>query len=551
MYRYNEQDRQLLQQRTAQFRQQVQRRLAGQLSEEEFRPLRLMNGLYVQRQAPMLRIAVPYGLLSAPQLRTLARIARDYDRGYGHFTTRQNLQFNWLPLEIVPEVLAHLAEVDMHAIQTSGNCIRNVTADPLAGVAEDEIIDPRPYCEIIRQWSTLHPEFTFLPRKFKIAVTGAKHDRAAIKVHDIGLQVRYNDEGALGFRVYVGGGLGRTPHIGHCLREFLPEADLLSYLEAVLRVYNEWGRRDNLYKARIKILVKQTGMDDFSAAVEREWDLLKASSLQLTSEQVADMQQFFQAPAYDASAADDSSFQQQYQSNPLFAQWVNSVVLPHRVAGYKAVMIPLKNADTASGDITAEQLDGVADLCEQYSFGEVRATHEQNLLLADVRQGDLFALWQALRPLKLVTPVFGTLHDLICCPGLDFCSLANAHSIPLAQAIQQHFAELDYLYDLGELQLNISGCMNACGHHHVGHIGILGVDKKGQSFYQVMLGGEANEDAQLGENIGPALDQAGVIKALEQILSLYLAQREQDERFIDTFRRLGIKPFKERVYGSH
>ena len=548
MYQYDAYDQALVDERVAQYRGQVQRYLAGELSDDEFRPLRLMNGLYLQRHAPMLRVATPYGLLSSRQLRTLAAIARRYDRGYGHFTTRQNIQFNWPKLEDTPDILAELARVEMHAIQTSGNCIRNVTADHLAGVAEDEIEDPRLYCEIIRQWSTFHPEFSYLPRKFKIAVTGAAHDRAAAQVHDIGLNLLRDAEGGIGFRVLVGGGLGRTPIIGQVIREFLPERDLLSYLEAILRVYNQHGRRDNLYKARIKILVKALGINAFREQVEAEWMHIRDSGLVLDAAEIDRVRAFFSPPPYDPGAAADNSFAEQLGRDPAFATWVRYNVAGHKVAGYRNVFVALKAPAVPPGDITAAQMDAVADLADRYSFGQVRATHQQNLLLADVRQADLYPLWQALQEQALATPVIGTLADMICCPGLDFCSLANASSIAIARQINETFDRIDYLYDLGAIRLNMSGCMNACGHHHVGHIGILGVDKKGEEWYQISLGGSSENEATLGDILGPSVPKAEVAATLERILRVYLAQREGDERFIDTLRRIGLEPFRAGAY---
>ena len=548
MYQYDAYDQALVDERVAQYRGQVQRYLAGELSDDEFRPLRLMNGLYLQRHAPMLRVAIPYGLLSSRQLRTLAAIARRYDKGYGHFTTRQNIQFNWPKLEDTPDILAELVRVEMHAIQTSGNCIRNVTADHLAGVAEDEIEDPRLYCEIIRQWSTFHPEFSYLPRKFKIAVTGAAHDRAAAQVHDIGLNLLRDAEGGIGFRVLVGGGLGRTPIIGQVIREFLPERDLLSYLEAILRVYNQYGRRDNLYKARIKILVKALGINAFREQVEAEWMHIRDSGLVLDAAEIDRVRAFFSPPPYDPGAAADNSFAEQLGRDPAFATWVRYNVAGHKVAGYRNVFVALKAPAVPPGDITAAQMDAVADLADRYSFGQVRATHQQNLLLADVRQADLYPLWQALQEQALATPVIGTLADMICCPGLDFCSLANASSITIARQINETFDRLDYLYDLGAIRLNMSGCMNACGHHHVGHIGILGVDKKGEEWYQISLGGSSENEATLGDILGPSVPKAEVAATLERILQVYLAQREGDERFIDTLRRIGLEPFRAGAY---
>ncbi len=548
MYQYDHYDQRLVDERVAQFRGQVQRYLAGELSDDEFRPLRLMNGLYLQRHAPMLRVAIPYGVLASRQLRTLAHIARRYDQGYGHFTTRQNIQYNWPKLEETPDILAELAQVEMHAIQTSGNCIRNVTADHLAGVAKDELEDPRLYCEIIRQWSTFHPEFSYLPRKFKIAVTGAAHDRAAAQVHDIGLNLRRNAQGEPGFRVLVGGGLGRTPIIGQVIREFLPQRDLLSYLEAILRVYNQHGRRDNIYKARIKILVKALGADVFREQVEAEWAQIRESGLVLTEAEIERVRRYFTPPPYEPDAAADPGFGQRQTTDPAFAGWVRHNVADHKVAGYRNVFVALKTPGVAPGDITADQMDGLADLADRYSFGQLRATHQQNLLLTDVRQADLYPLWQALQTWQLAAPVIGTLADMICCPGLEFCSLANASSIAIAHQINQKFDQLDYLYDLGEIRLNLSGCMNACGHHHVGHIGILGVDKKGEEWYQLSLGGSSENDVALGDILGPSVPKTEVANTLERILQVYIEQRDDGERFLDTFRRIGLEPFRARVY---
>ena len=548
MYQYDSYDQTLVDERVAQYRGQVRRYLAGELSDDEFRPLRLMNGLYLQRHAPMLRVAIPYGLLTSCQLRTLAHIARRYDRGYGHFTTRQNIQFNWPRLEDTPDILAELAPVQMHAIQTSGNCIRNVTADHLSGVAPDEIEDPRVYCEIIRQWSTFHPEFSYLPRKFKIAVTGAVHDRAAAQVHDIGLNLIRNEQGDLGFRVLVGGGLGRTPLIGQVIREFLPRRDLLTYLEAILRVYNLHGRRDNLYKARIKILVKALGAKSFRDQVEAEWAYIGNSGLVLDDAEVERVRRFFAPPPYETTAAADLRFPQQLKDDPAFAAWARRNVTEHKVAGYRNVFVALKEPGVPPGDITAEQMDAVADLADRYSFGMIRSTHHQNLLLTDVRQADLYPLWDALKGQKLAAPVIGTLADMICCPGLDFCSLANASSIAIAQQINEKFDQLDYLYDLGDLRLNLSGCMNACGHHHVGHIGILGVDKKGEEWYQISLGGSSENDVTLGDILGPSVPKAEVANTLERILRVYVERREEGERFLDTLRRISLEPFRTRAY---
>lgn len=551
MYRYDEVDFRLVNERVAQFRDQTRRYLAGELTEDEFRPLRLMNGLYVQRHAPMLRVAVPYGMLSSRQLRKLAHIARTYDRGYAHFTTRQNLQFNWPALETVPDILAELAEVEMHAIQTSGNCIRNTTSDHFAGVAGDELIDPRPYCEIIRQWSTFHPEFTFLPRKFKIAVSGAREDRAATLVHDIGLHAVRAADGEVGFRVIVGGGLGRTPIIGSVIRDFLPARHLLTYLDAILRVYNRFGRRDNKYKARIKILVKAMTAAGFAAKVEEEWSHLKDGPATVPAAEFAHMAQFFTAPAYELGLKrNDPIYTAQLAAEPAFARWVARNTREHKVAGYRIVTLSLKATGVPPGDATADQLDAVADWADAYSFGELRVSHEQNLILADVRETDLLALWEKARAAGFATPNIGLLSDIICCPGGDFCSLANAKSIPIAAAVQKRFDDLDYQHDIGELDLNMSGCMNACGHHHIGHIGILGVDKQGSEWYQVSIGGSQGEHASLGKVIGPSFAQDAMPDVIEKIISVYLAQRHADERFIDTARRIGIDPFKEKVYGQ-
>ena len=547
MYQYDELDQAFVDQRVAEFRDQTRRHLAGELSEEEFRPLRLRNGLYIQRHAPMLRIAIPYGLLSVRQLRKLAEITRRYDRGYGHFSTRQNLQLNWPALADVPEILAELAAVQMHAIQTSGNCVRNVTADHLAGIAADEVDDPRPYCEIIRQWATLHPEFTYLPRKFKIAVTGAAADRAASEVHDVGLHLRRDDGGALGFRVLVGGGLGRAPMIGQVIREFLPVSELLAYLDAILRVYNRQGRRDNIHKARIKILVKALGIERFRDLVEAEWRAQRGAAPQLPPEEVERVRAFFRPQPYEALTDIDVTLARE----PRFKAWYRYNTRAHRVPGYRAVFISLKAHGAAPGDMSAAQMEGLAELAERVSFGLVRATHNQNLLLADVRQRDLYGVWLELERLALATPNIGTLTDMIACPGLDFCSLANAGTLDVARQIQERFDDLDYLYDLGEIELKMSGCMNACGHHHVGHIGILGVDKHGQEWYQISLGGSANGFTALGEVIGPSVPKEEVAATLERILEAYRAVRLEDERFIDTVQRLGLKPFKERAYAPH
>jgi len=546
MYRYDLTDSALVHQRVAQFRDQTQRFLEGALSEDEFKHLRLRNGLYIQRHAPMLRISIPYGLLSTRQLRTLAKIARDYDRGYGHFTTRQNIQFNWPKLEQVPDILQELAEVEMHAIQTSGNCIRNITSDHLAGITPDEIEDPRPWCEIIRQWATFHPEFTYLPRKFKIAVTGAPQDRAASLVHDVGVHLVRGPNGESGFEILAGGGLGRTPIIGQVVREFLPREHLLSYLTAVLRVYNLEGRRDNLTKARIKILVRSLGVEEFRRRVEEEWQRLRDADLRIDDAQVARMQSFFNPPDYLAlpDIAPDLG------REPAFRAWYRYNTTKHKVAGYRAVFISLKKPGVPPGDATAAQMDLIADLADRYSFGEVRVAHTQNLLLADVQQSQAYELWQQLERAGLATPNIGTLTDIICCPGLDFCSLANAGSIDVAKLINERFDDYDYIYDLGEIDIKMSGCMNACGHHHVGNIGILGVDKGGEEWYQITIGGAAGADASLGSVIGPSVPKAQVAETIERLLEVYVEQRESEERFLDTVRRLGIKPFKERAYAA-
>ena len=552
MYLYDEIDQRLVDERVVQFRDQTRRFLAGELSEDDFRPLRLQNGLYIQRFAPMLRIAIPYGLLASRQLRALAYIARKWDRGYGHFSTRQNIQFNWPRLEDVPEILAKLATVQMHAIQTSGNCIRNTTTDHFAGVADDEIVDPLVWCEIIRQWSTFHPEFAYLPRKFKIAVSGSEADRAATQVHDIGLRARRDVSGNVGFRVLAGGGLGRTPLIGAVMREFLPWQHLLTYLEAILRVYNRYGRRDNKYRARIKILVKDLTPDVFRAQVEEEWAHLQDGASTLTADEVQRLEKRFTRPCYRKSDALSSGYVLALARDKAFGNWVRRNVQPHKVAGYAAVTLSLKKTGVPPGDATADQMDAVADLADRYSFGELRVSHEQNLILADVRQADLYQLWQEARTLGLATPNIGLLTNIIACPGGDFCSLANAKSIPVAEAIQQRFDDLDYLHDIGELDLNISGCMNSCGHHHIGHIGILGVDKQGAEYYQISIGGAQGNDAALGKVLGPSVSQAEVPDVIEHLIELYLARRDSEaERFIDVVRRIGIEPFKDHVYGSH
>ena len=552
MYRYNENDQKIIEQRVAQFRGQTDRYLAGELAEEEFLPLRLQNGLYIQRLAPMLRIAVPYGLLNSKQFRKLAHIARTYDKGYCHITTRQNIQFNWPQLEEVPNILAELAEVEMHAVQTSGNCIRNTTTDQFAGIAQDELEDPRPWCEMIRQWSTFHPEFAFLPRKFKIAVSGTKGDRAAIQVHDIGIQIVKNDSNEIGFKILVGGGLGRTPVVGSVIREFLPQEDLLSYLDAILRVYNRHGNRANKYKARIKILVRAWTPEVFAEEVEAEWDYTKKIPCDLTQQEINRVKGFFTEPNYEN--LDDNDAEQQLKAltedNIAFGKWLQRNIHPHRVHGYAAVTLSLKPTGVAPGDITDAQLDAIADLADKFSFGEIRTTHSQNLVLADVKKSDLFELWKNAKSGGFATPNIGTLTDMICCPGGDFCSLANAKSIPVAEAIQRKFDDMDYVYDLGDLSLNISGCMNACGHHHVGNIGVLGVDKKGEEFYQIQLGGNADTDTTLGNVLGPSFGRDDMPDVIEKILDVFVENRTTEEPFIQTYRRIGITPFKERVYSK-
>ena len=545
MYRYDEIDQRIVDERVRQFRDQTRRFLAGKLSEDDFRALRLRNGLYIQRYAPMLRIAIPYGLLSTRQLRKLAEISRKYDRAYGHFSTRQNLQLNWPRLEQVPDILAELASVQMHAIQTSGNCIRNITTDHFAGVAQDEIVDSFVWCEIIRQWATFNPEFSYLPRKFKIAVNGSAADRAAVAVHDIGLHAIRNERGEIGFKVLVGGGLGRTPMIGHVMREFLPWQHLLTYLDAILRIYNRYGRRDNLNKARVKILVKERGADKFREEIEAEWAHLKDGPATLIAEEIERVQARFTRPAYEKLGPEPV-----LPSPPGFDAWVKRNVHPHKVPGYAAVTLSLKKTGVPTGDVTADQMDAIAALADRYSFGELRVSHEQNLILADVRSRDLAALWREARALGLATPNVGLLTNIICCPGGDFCALANAKSIPVAQAIQERFDDLDYLHEIGELDLNISGCMNACGHHHVGHVGILGVDKNGEEWYQVEIGGNQAPGA-LGKVIGPSFARADIPDVIERLIDTYLEHRDSEaERFVDVVQRIGIEPFKERVYGN-
>ena len=548
MYRYDEFDQRLVNQRVAQFRDQVRRRLAGELTEDQFKPLRLMNGLYLQLHAYMLRVAIPYGTLSSTQLRVLAEIARRYDKGYGHFTTRQNIQYNWPRLEDTPDILADLAAVEMHAIQTSGNCIRNVTADQFAGVAADEVEDPRIASEIIRQWSTLHPEHSFLPRKFKIAVTGAAADRAAVRVHDIGLVIRRNEAGEVGYEVIVGGGQGRTPMVGKTIRAFLPKRYLLSYMEAILRVYNQLGRRDNMYKARIKILVHELGAEVFTAMVEEEWSHIRDGAIDLPAAEIERIKAYFAPPAYERLDPVVPAFAAKRLEAPDFNQWVRTNIFAHKQPGYAIANISLKPEGGVPGDATAAQMDVVAELADTYSLGEVRVTHEQNLVLAHVRQADLYAVWSVLAAHGLASANIGLISDIIACPGLDFCALANARSIPVAQRLTRRFGDLKRQHDIGPLRLKISGCINACGHHHVGHIGILGVDRKGEEYYQITLGGSADEDAAIGKIVGPAFSSDDVVDAVETVVDTYLDLRQADEDFIAAYRRLGADPFKERLY---
>ena len=550
MYVYNEVDQQLVNQRVDQFRDQTQRFLNGEIADDEYRMLRLMNGVYIQRHAPMLRVGVPYGQMTSEQLRALAQVSRTYDKGYGHFTTRQNIQFNWPQLADIPNILADLSKVQMHAIQTSGACIRSITSDPLAGVSADELADSRPWCEIIRQWSSLHPEFAYLPRKFKIAVTGSTVDRAAVQVHDIGLRIVHSLQGDLGFEVLVGGGLGRTPVIGQVIREYLPAKHLLSYLEAILRIYNLHGRRDNKYKARIKILVKAMGMDDFAQQVEQEWQAIKDTDLQLPEAEIERVTGHFQQPYYLAEEQASLPKVDEIVDGD-FQRWLTHNVLPHQQPGYRIVMVPLKNPMSPPGDINHQQMDGLADLADQYSFGNVRSTHDQNLVLAYVAEKDLHDLWLGLSELSLARANHGTLTDMINCPGLDYCSLANAETLVLSERINETFDDLDYLYDLGPIELKISGCMNACGHHHIGHIGILGVEKGGKQVYQFTLGGSDSAAAQLGKTLGRSIPQDEVVATITVILNTYLSLRhDQSENFAQLVQRVGLLPFKEAVYGT-
>ena len=550
MYRYDEFDARFVNERVAQFRRQVTRRLAGELTEDQFRPLRLMNGLYLQLHAYMLRINVPYGTLASKQMRKFAYLARNYDKNFGHFTTRQNLQFNWIKLEQVPDILQHLADVEVTGIQSSGNCVRNITADQYAGRAKDELADPRVYCELLRQYSFLHPEFSYLPRKFKIAVTGSPNDRAAVAVHDIGLRMHKNEQGELGFEVLVGGGLGRTPYIAHTIRKWLAPEDLLAYVESILRVYNMQGRRDNIHKARIKIIVNQMGIDKYRELVDKDFEFTKNGALKVPEDEVARINAYFAPPQYEKLEDQTPAIAKIRSGDRAFDRWMRGNVVEHKVPGYAIVNLSLKAPGKTPGDITADKMDAVADLADQYSFGEIRVTHRQNLVLVDVKQSELYELWHKLVALGLATPNLGLLTDIICCPGLDFCALANARSIPIAQDISHAFTDLDELQKIGQFTINISGCMNACGHHHVGHIGILGVDKRGEEFFQLTLGGSSDQNASLGDRLGPGLPQAEVPTAIRKIVDTYLVVRQQQERFLDTYRRVGIEPFKAAVYGE-
>ncbi len=550
MYAYDKYDHALVNARVEEFRDQVNRRISGELSEEEFRPLRLMNGLYLQLHAYMLRVAVPYGTLSADQVRQLAHIARKYDKGYGHFTTRQNIQYNWPKLVDTPDILADLAAVEMHAIQTSGNCIRNVTTDQFAGATADELVDPRPYAELIRQWSTFHPEFSFLPRKFKIAITAAAHDRAAVKWHDIGLIVKKNDAGEIGFEVLVGGGMGRTPVIAKTISDFVAEADILSYLEAVLRVYNEQGRRDNKYKARIKILAEDLGAEEYARQTNEEWERIKENAIDVPADEVARIKAFFAAPPLPVLPDEVPELDALAAENFLFAAWVKNNTNPHKVPGHVNTTISLKPHDGIPGDATAEQMELVAALADEYSQAEVRVSHEQNLILPHVAKKDLPTIWKQLDEAGLGTPNVGLLTDVIACPGLDYCSLANARSIPIAQEICERFDDYKRLMDIGPLKVKISGCINSCGHHHAGHIGILGVDRRGEENYQLLLGGSGAEDASKAAILGPGFNEHGIVDALEKVVAVYLGEREEGEEFLATYRRVGPDVFKEAVYGA-
>ena len=550
MYQYDKYDEQMLDDRIMQFRDQTNRYIAGKLSDTEFLPLRLQNGLYIQRLAPMLRVAIPYGMLSSTQLRKLSFIANHFDKGYGHFTTRQNIQFNWPALEDVPDILESLAEAQMHAIQTSGSCIRNTTTDQFAGVAYEEIEDSRPYCEIIRQWSSFHPEFAYLPRKFKIAVCGTKIDQAATQVHDIGIYLVKGSNKEIGFRILAGGGLGRTPVIGKVIFEYIEKKHLLTALEAILRVYNQLGRRDNKYKARIKILIKETGLEKFKALVEKEWVKLKDGTLTLTDKEIKRCASYFVDPPYLIKNDNPRELTKPLEQNLLFNSWYNQNVTTHKKTGYSIVTIALKETGVAPGDVTDRQLDYLADLADEFSFGETRVTHHQNIVLADVEQEQLFNLWNKLNKKSMASMNLNLLTDIICCPGGDFCALANAKSIPIAESIQRRFNNEKVLKEIGEVRINISGCMNACGHHHVANIGILGVDKKGEEFFQISLGGSSKNNASLGKILGPAFSREEIPRVMEKIFDVYLDNRIDSEGFIDTYNRLGIDPFKESVYAK-
>jgi sulfite reductase (NADPH) hemoprotein beta-component len=547
MYLYNEFDQKLIDERVEQFRDQTTRFLNGSLSEEQFRPLRLMNGLYIQTHAPMLRVNIPYGLLSSKQMRMLAHISTKYDKNYGHFTTRQNIQFNWPALETVPDILQDLASVQMHAIQSSGNCIRNITCDPLAGVCADELEDPRPYCEIIRHWSTLHPEFAYLPRKFKIAVSGSPKDRAATQIHDIGLHMRVDADGKTGFEVLVGGGLGRTPVIGQTIKPFIAEEDILSYLEAILRVYNRFGRRDNKYKARIKILVRETGLDVFKEQVDAEWNTIKGGPLTLSQTEIKRVKQHFASLNYEAG--NNGHLEKHLAVDGRFKSWFEQNTLAHKQPDYRVAFLSLKSPHQPPGDMTDVQMHSVADLADEFSFGQIRTTHDQNLALTDVRGADLYALWKRLQHLDLATANIGTITDMICCPGLDFCSLANASSIDIAQGITDRFTES--AIDTGDISLKMSGCMNGCGHHSIGEIGILGVDKKGEQWYQLTLGGSDSDNSKLGDRLGKAIAKDKVVDAIDDIVGVYKENRQNDEKFAGTLERIGLQPFKDKVYAAH
>ncbi len=544
MYKYDQYDQAIVDARVEDFREQVERRISGALTEDQFKPLRLMNGLYLQLHAYMLRVAIPYGTLDSRQMRMLAHIARKYDRDYGHFTTRQNIQYNWIKLEEAPDILADLASVEMHAIQTSGNCIRNISSDQFAGAAADEVEDPRPWAELLRQWSTFHPEFSYLPRKFKIAVIASDEDRAAMRLHDIGLQLTRDDAGELGAKVYVGGGMGRTPMVAPLIRDFVGAADLLSYMEACLRVYNRYGRRDNIYKARIKILVHEIGADEYRRQVEEEFLKVKALGIDPPQAEFDRIAAYFAPPAFEAGLSDDLD-----RSDPDFALWVDQNISAHKQPGYAIVTISLKPLTGIPGDASSAQIDLMADLAEKYAFDELRVTHAQNIVLPHVRKSDLYTIWQQLEANDLATPNLDLVTDIIACPGLDYCSLANARSIPIAQKIAQRFADLDRQRNIGELKLKISGCINACGHHHAGHIGILGVDRKGEENYQLLFGGSGAEDASLAKIVGPGFNEDGIVDAVETAIETYLGIRQEGERFLDTYRRVGIDPFKAAIYG--